>query len=52
MLKLKLILIKLLSRLNYRKIRQKAIIRIKDNGIGMSEAVQEKIFDDLFTTKE
>ncbi|MGE5660128.1 MAG: response regulator [Actinomycetota bacterium] len=32
--------------------RQKAIIRIKDNGLGMSEAVQEKIFDELFTTKE
>lgn len=31
---------------------QQAIIRIKDNGIGMSEAVREKIFNDLFTTKE
>ncbi len=27
-------------------------IRIKDNGIGMSEAVQQKIFEHLFTTKE
>jgi len=26
-------------------------IRIKDNGIGMTEIVQEKVFDDLFTTK-
>ena len=32
--------------------RQKAIIRIKDNGIGMSETVRQKVFDDLFTTKE
>jgi len=31
--------------------RQKAIIRIKDNGIGMSETVRQKVFDDLFTTK-
>ncbi|MGJ5632724.1 hybrid sensor histidine kinase/response regulator [Nostoc sp. CALU 1950] len=31
---------------------QQAIIRIKDNGIGMSEAVREKIFNELFTTKE
>ncbi|MEG3895649.1 MULTISPECIES: response regulator [unclassified Microcoleus] len=31
--------------------RQQVIIRIKDNGIGMSEAVHSKIFDDLFTTK-
>jgi signal transduction histidine kinase len=28
-----------------------AIISIKDNGIGMSEEVRKKIFDDLFTTK-
>ncbi|HLO50740.1 MAG TPA: response regulator [Kamptonema sp.] len=32
--------------------RQQAIIHIKDNGIGMSEAVRSRIFDDLFTTKE
>ncbi|MEG4503386.1 AAA family ATPase [Microcoleus sp. F6_B4] len=31
--------------------QQKAIIRIKDNGIGMSETVRQKVFDDLFTTK-
>lgn len=30
---------------------KQVIIRIKDNGIGMSEAVQEKIFENLFTTK-
>jgi predicted ATPase/signal transduction histidine kinase len=32
--------------------KKQAVIRIKDNGVGMSEAVREKIFDDLFTTKE
>ena len=31
--------------------RKQIIIRIKDNGFGMSEQVREKIFDDLFTTK-
>jgi signal transduction histidine kinase len=31
--------------------KKQAIIRIKDNGVGMSEAVLEKIFDYLFTTK-
>ncbi|MEG4075730.1 AAA family ATPase [Microcoleus sp. Pol14C2] len=31
--------------------KKQAMIRIKDNGVGMSEAVQEKIFDELFTTK-
>ncbi|MEB3218420.1 MAG: ATP-binding protein [Nostocales cyanobacterium 94392] len=29
-----------------------ALIRIKDNGIGMPESVRERIFDNLFTTKE
>ncbi|MEG4076413.1 ATP-binding protein, partial [Microcoleus sp. Pol14C2] len=32
--------------------RQQVVIRIKDNGVGINEAVREKIFDDLFTTKE
>ncbi|MEG3969926.1 AAA family ATPase [Microcoleus sp. T2B6] len=32
--------------------KKQAIICIKDNGVGMSEVVQEKIFDELFTTKE
>jgi predicted ATPase/signal transduction histidine kinase len=32
--------------------KKQAVIRIKDNGVGMSEAVRDKIFDDLFTTKE
>ncbi len=32
--------------------KKQAMIRIKDNGIGMSEAVRENIFDELFTTKE
>ncbi|WP_019487383.1 MULTISPECIES: hybrid sensor histidine kinase/response regulator [Kamptonema] len=31
---------------------QQAIIYIKDNGIGMSDGLRHKIFDDLFTTKE
>ena len=31
--------------------KKQAVIRIKDNGVGMSEVVREKIFDDLFTTK-
>ncbi|MEG4034420.1 AAA family ATPase [Microcoleus sp. S36b_A4] len=31
---------------------KQARIWIKDNGAGMSEVVQEKIFDELFTTKE
>jgi signal transduction histidine kinase len=30
---------------------QWAIVRIKDNGTGMSEAVKQKVFDYLFTTK-
>ncbi|MEG4349817.1 AAA family ATPase [Microcoleus sp. LAD1_D5] len=31
--------------------KKQAIICIKDNGVGMSEVVREKIFDELFTTK-
>ncbi|XZO01632.1 MAG: AAA family ATPase [Microcoleus sp.] len=31
--------------------KKQATIRIKDNGIGMNEAVREKVFDNLFTTK-
>jgi len=31
--------------------QKQVIIRIKDNGIGMSEEVQKKIFEHLFTTK-
>ncbi|MEG4250846.1 AAA family ATPase [Microcoleus sp. Pol10D4] len=32
--------------------KKQARIRIKDNGVGISEAVRERIFDELFTTKE
>ncbi|MDF0552377.1 ATP-binding sensor histidine kinase [Kamptonema sp. UHCC 0994] len=32
--------------------KKQAIIRIKDNGIGMNADVQSKIFEHLFTTKE
>ncbi|BAY30939.1 serine/threonine protein kinase with two-component sensor domain [Nostoc carneum NIES-2107] len=32
-------------------VEQKAIVTIADNGKGMTEAVQQKIFDNLFTTK-
>ena len=31
--------------------QKSVIIRIKDNGIGMSESVQQQIFEHLFTTK-
>ncbi|VXD22028.1 trifunctional serine/threonine-protein kinase/ATP-binding protein/sensor histidine kinase [Planktothrix paucivesiculata] len=31
--------------------QKQVIIRIKDNGIGMSQQLQDKIFDHLFTTK-
>ncbi|MBD2042341.1 ATP-binding sensor histidine kinase [Microcoleus sp. FACHB-672] len=33
------------------KESERVLIRIKDNGAGMSDEVQEKIFDHLFTTK-
>jgi len=32
--------------------KQNAIVRIKDNGPGISEEVKQKIFDHLFTTKQ
>jgi|GEM_PF-72843 len=31
--------------------QESVIIRVKDNGLGMTEVVQQKIFDHLFTTK-
>ncbi|MEG4346638.1 AAA family ATPase [Microcoleus sp. A003_D6] len=30
---------------------QQAIVRIRDNGMGMSEVVKQRVFDHLFTTK-
>ena len=33
------------------KDKQKAIIKIKDNGTGMTEEVKSRMFDQLFTTK-
>ena len=35
----------------YQQDKKQAIICIKDNGVGISEAVRENIFDELFTTK-
>jgi PAS domain S-box-containing protein len=36
---------------DYSADQQWAVITIKDNGIGMSEATQHKMFENLFTTK-
>lgn len=33
------------------KDREKALIRVRDNGIGISDGIKNKIFDHLFTTK-
>ncbi|AFY35098.1 ATP-binding protein [Calothrix sp. PCC 7507] len=33
------------------KDKNHAVIHIQDNGVGMSEHIQEKVFDHLFTTK-
>jgi signal transduction histidine kinase len=32
--------------------KNQVIIKIKDNGVGMSDEIQQKIFDHLFTTKD
>ena len=32
--------------------QKQVIIRIQDNGVGMSEQLRSKIFDELFTTKK
>ncbi|MEG4121822.1 ATP-binding protein, partial [Microcoleus sp. N9_B4] len=31
--------------------KKQSIIRIKDNGVGMTEALRDRVFDSLFTTK-
>ncbi|MEG4244953.1 MULTISPECIES: AAA family ATPase [unclassified Microcoleus] len=46
------ILNKIIIKTDIYRDRKQAILCIKDNGVGMSEAVREKIFDELFTTKE
>ena len=38
--------------LDYNKIKDKIIIEIKDNGIGMSDEVKERIFEAFYTTKK
>ena len=43
---------KIIIRTEVSNDQQTAIIRIIDNGLGMSEEIQARIFDRLFTTKE
>jgi PAS domain S-box-containing protein len=37
---------------SYRKLKREIVIKVKDNGPGIPEAVRSRIFEPLFTTKE
>ena len=37
---------------NSSKRKKQVLIYIEDNGVGMSQALQEQIFEDFFTTKD
>ncbi|MEH1870891.1 sensor histidine kinase [Nostoc sp.] len=40
-----------LIRISSEQVNENAIIRIADNGLGISEAIQSRLFDPFFTTK-